>query len=335
MPATRLSPLRRAVVVVAVALAALLAPGGTAAAVAPPGIPYSVSITAGDGSAVVSWAAPGDGGATISGYTVTAAPGGATAQVPGVAREATVIGLTNGVAYRFTVTATNRVGTGPASAVSALVVPTGVPAAVPGPVVLREDFATSPGGMDAVTGGTWAVASGRYTLSAPADGGEAVANANLAVHRTPVVGDFVLTATAIAAPSDSEFDDFSVVFAYSGPADYWFASFCEGNDGATSGVFRVVGGVRTELADITAPIVAGTAYPVRVERRGGLVRVFRGRELMASVDATALPDGQVGFGSRNDGGTFDDLLVTGPSTPPPPPVEEPGFFTRLWLWLMS
>ena len=71
----------------------------------------------------MSWVAPDDGGATISGYTVTASPGGATTTVPGVARSATVTGLTNGVAYRFTVTATNRSGAGPASAVSNAVTP--------------------------------------------------------------------------------------------------------------------------------------------------------------------------------------------------------------------
>src|SRR3954454_3839150 len=73
-------------------------------------IPSSIAVAPGDGSAVVSWVAPADvGGAPVSGYTVTAQPGGQTAQVPGVARSATVTGLTNGVAYRFTVVATNRV----------------------------------------------------------------------------------------------------------------------------------------------------------------------------------------------------------------------------------
>ena len=126
-------------------LAALLAPGvavaqappgtspsGTASAHAPPGIPSSVSVAPKDGSAVVSWVAPADdGGDTIFRYTVTASPGGASVDVPGVARTATVTGLTNGVAYRFTVTARNRVGAGPASAVSNAVTPTGPPRAPP------------------------------------------------------------------------------------------------------------------------------------------------------------------------------------------------------------
>jgi hypothetical protein len=46
--------------------------------------------------------------------------------------------------------------------------------------------------------------------------------------------------------------------------------------------------------------------------------------------------GKVGFGSRNDGGTFDDLAVTGPAPSPAAAPEAPtGFFARLWQRLTS
>jgi hypothetical protein len=64
-----------------------------------------------------------DGGSPITGYTVTASPGGATCSTAGT-RSCTVTGLLNGTAYTFTVRATNSVGTGPASAPSAPVTPT-------------------------------------------------------------------------------------------------------------------------------------------------------------------------------------------------------------------
>ena len=88
-----------------------------------PGAPTGVAGTSGNGQASVAWTAPAsDGGATITGYTVTASPGGATATTTG-ATSAIVKGLTNGSPYTFTVTASNAVGAGSASAASAAVVP--------------------------------------------------------------------------------------------------------------------------------------------------------------------------------------------------------------------
>ena len=158
-------------------------------------------------------------------------------------------GLTNGTTYRFTVTAENSAGTGPRSAVSNAVTPTAISPAT-GTQLINENFASSAGGLGRVAGGEWAVSIGRYTLSAPADEGEAVANANLAVHERVIDGDFTLTALASTTPTDSPFNDFSIVFGFQDPSNYYFASFSEGNDANTSGIFKVVNGTRTELADI-------------------------------------------------------------------------------------
>ncbi len=104
----------------------------------PPGPPLGVTAVAGNGSATVSWAAPAnDGGAAITGYTVTAVQDG-TKTCTSSGLSCPVLGLTNGTAYTFTVTATNG-SSGPASAPSNVVIPGTVPApptkvtAVPGP----------------------------------------------------------------------------------------------------------------------------------------------------------------------------------------------------------
>jgi len=95
-----------------------------------PGAPRSVSATAGNASAKVSFSAPtSNGGAAITSYTATASPGGKTST--GAGSPLTVTGLTNGTRYTFTVRATNSVGAGPASAASNAVIPAPV-AGVPG-----------------------------------------------------------------------------------------------------------------------------------------------------------------------------------------------------------
>ena len=90
-----------------------------------PGAPTGVGAVAGDAQAAVQWTAPSNnGGSTIVSYRVVASPGGAVMTVSAPATSATVAGLTNGVAYTFTVAATNAVGTGAASMPSAPVTPT-------------------------------------------------------------------------------------------------------------------------------------------------------------------------------------------------------------------
>jgi len=92
-----------------------------------PDPPANVSAAGGPSSAVVSWRAPADNGNPISSYTVTASPGGATATVGGGVTTATVTGLTNGMAYTFTVAATNAIGSGLPSAPSNSVTPATIP----------------------------------------------------------------------------------------------------------------------------------------------------------------------------------------------------------------
>ena len=87
-----------------------------------PGKPTDVSACAGDTFATVNWTAP-PAASPITGYTITASPGGATVSVGGAASWAVVRGLSNGTSYSFTVTATNAYGAGPTSDASNSVTP--------------------------------------------------------------------------------------------------------------------------------------------------------------------------------------------------------------------
>jgi hypothetical protein len=91
-----------------------------------------------------------NGGSSITGYTVTAMPGGATAT--GASSPITVSGLTNGTAYTFNVTATNSIGTGAASATSNRVTPLAMPQAAPKSVTTAFDTATSINLSSVITG---------------------------------------------------------------------------------------------------------------------------------------------------------------------------------------
>jgi Fibronectin type III domain len=83
-----------------------------------PGPPLNVHTTAGTAMATVSWAPPkASGVANVTGYHVTASPGGYSCSTAATllikaARTCAIAGLTSGTTYSVTVTATNASGTG-------------------------------------------------------------------------------------------------------------------------------------------------------------------------------------------------------------------------------
>ena len=83
-----------------------------------PGAPTGVTVTAGDTTAVVSWTAPASlGTGTLTGYTATAQPGGASCST--TTTGCTITGLTDGTTYSVTVvTRTTDGNSAPSPAVS-------------------------------------------------------------------------------------------------------------------------------------------------------------------------------------------------------------------------
>jgi len=104
--------------------------------ISPPVAPLAPTIgtaTAGNASATVTWTPPGLPGGVPTSYTVTSSPGTITATAGLGATSAMVTGLTNGVSYTFTVTATNTGGTSGPSGSSNAVTPVAPPPPPPPP----------------------------------------------------------------------------------------------------------------------------------------------------------------------------------------------------------
>jgi beta-glucanase (GH16 family) len=163
----------------------------TGAAGTAPAATGGVVATAGDASATVSWTPPADtGNSLLTGYTVTAQPGGQTMTVSRSVNNdpktsATFSGLTPGVSYTFTVAARNAFGAGPTSAPSAPVVVTGTPptvtAAPTAAFVKNSTFGSSATSSDVPVRVSWATTQG----SAPVCG-QQVARAGLSGQATPL-----------------------------------------------------------------------------------------------------------------------------------------------------
>lgn len=91
-------------------------------AITRPDAPTAISATSGGNeSSIITWSAPtSDGGSAITGYTVTASTGQTCTSAT---TTCSMVGLTNGTAYTFTVKATNAIGISDVSSVSLLATP--------------------------------------------------------------------------------------------------------------------------------------------------------------------------------------------------------------------
>ncbi len=96
---------------------------GRAQVLGAPGPPPPPTAVAGTGSATITWVPGIDGGAPVTGYEVTASPGGASCAWTSGPLSCVVSGLSQSTAHTFSVRATSANGAGVASAPSNPVVP--------------------------------------------------------------------------------------------------------------------------------------------------------------------------------------------------------------------
>jgi fibro-slime domain-containing protein/RHS repeat-associated protein len=236
----------------------------------PPASPGTIEATRGNATAQVSWKAPtSENGRPISGYTVTAEPGGLTAAVPAGETSRVVTGLANGTAYTFQVTATNLAGSGPASASSVETTPATVPLEPTGVQAVGED------------------ASATVTWTAPAaDGGSPVTGYTVVTYPggQPMSVAAGATTAKVDGLTNGKVYRFSVRAANAlgrGPESSSSNNVIPaGLPGAPTGVLAVINGVASVQVSWQAPAVNGgtpiTGYTVTSTPAGATVNAAAG-----------------------------------------------------------
>jgi hypothetical protein len=189
------------------AVLALAVFGATPALAATAGPPTGVVASAGDGQANVSFTPPSsDGGSPITQYTVTASPGGMTASA--TSSPVAISGLTDGIAYTFTVTAVNSSGPGAPSTASLPVMPLAPPSASYNPVILGS---AEVGQTLFTTNGTWTEPSllSYQWLDCPQTGGNCFVAAGTSSGDSytvsPLDGGYTIVVAVTAANADNEY----------------------------------------------------------------------------------------------------------------------------------
>ena len=130
-----------------------------------------------NGLATVTFTAPSfDGKSPITSYVVTSSPGGFTS-TPSTLLSHTVAGLQSSVAYTFTVTATNAIGTSTSSSASSSMTASTVPATPSAPTAVAGvdkdtvSWTAPANGGSAITGYVWASSDGKTNATGGTPGG--------------------------------------------------------------------------------------------------------------------------------------------------------------------
>jgi hypothetical protein len=173
-----------------------------------------------------------------------------------------------------------------------------------------DDTCSSLSNYTVALGGTWASTNGQCALTNAASVSTGIGN--LLLHNTSVPsGDFTLTANGSAPATSNTWDDFAIIFNYQNSTNYYYAHFSESNSTTANGLFRVLNGTHTQIADFTATTTAGTTlHSIKVEKIGSTIKVYKGTTLMGQATDSNFTGGKVGFGTTNNNANFDNLKVT-------------------------
>ena len=287
----------------------------------PPSPPTAVSVArAGTGAVKVAWSPPlTSGPLEVTSYTATASPGGLTCKAS--ALTCTIVGLTNGTTYAFTVVATNAAGTSSATPPQRLI--PGTPPAAPGtPTAVRGVGSVTVRWTAPTPTASGFPVSGYTVTSSPTARTCTVAAPSTPVCTVATLGvgtsyTFTVTATNVvgtgpaSTPSNPSVPEKAVSSAGAG---YWEVASDGGIFAFGSATFAGSMGGKP----LNAPIVGVAATPTgngywEVASDGGLFAFgaaqfygsMGGKPLNAPiVGMTAMPTGKGYWEVASDGGIF-------------------------------
>lgn len=158
-------------------------------AAGPPSRPNAPMASAGDGEANVRFEPPRENGSRVTGYVITASPGGQTLTVGADVRVVTMTGLTNGTSYTFTVRAQSAAGDSPVSPPSNPVTPTTGALPQPGTATSGEVVEPDPMPMPPPGTGRMPELTDGPREQVPGAAGETLGLEDWQSYRTASVGD--------------------------------------------------------------------------------------------------------------------------------------------------
>ncbi|MES1026192.1 hypothetical protein ABN584_25180 [Gloeocapsa sp. BRSZ] len=177
----------------------------------------------------------------------------------------------------------------------------------PGNKVIAENFDSNSINNLEIKAGGWSVQDDKLVLN---NRNEASTSAmgNIAVHRQEVSGDFELSATATTSTPGS-YADFAIIVNYDDQDHYQYVVFNENEDSKLQGVFEVTNGKVTQLANFKdAQIKDGMQYQVKLVKAPIHLTVYLNGKQVGTVQ-TSFMKGKVGFATKNNAATFDNLSV--------------------------
>lgn len=141
---------------------------------------------------------------------------------------------------------------------------------------------------------------------------------NFALLKDVKAGSFTLTAAVKTTKAAYGHRDLCLIFGYQDPAHFYYVHLGEKTDDHANQIFIVNGAPRTKISTKTT---AGTPWQenhwhqVKLVRdvTAGTVQVFFDDMVTPAMEArdTTFGAGQIGIGSFDDIGRFDDIVLTG------------------------